>query len=128
MKRVLIHIGDRELPMCFSLRVVDACAERFGGLDGLDTALAGGGDSMQTLRNCVWLLAQMLEAGRRYDALNGADAPLPPADDELLDLFGLDDLSDLRGELARAMAAGSQRSIEVEPEKNGTATREARGT
>lgn len=128
MKRVLIHIGSAELPMCFSLRVVDACAERFGGLDGLDAALAGSDDPMKALRNCVWLLAQMLEAGRRYDALNGAEAPFPPAEDELLDLFGLDDLASLRGELARAMSAGSQRSIEVEPEKNGTATREDRGT
>lgn len=118
MKRVEIPIRGTAYPMCFSLRVVKACGEKFGGLDGLDTALTGGGDALEALNNCIWLLSQMLDAGARYDRANGTEAAAPPDEDALLDTFGLDDLADLRGSLAVAMTASNERTVEAEPGKN----------
>lgn len=128
MKRVTIPIRGREMPLCFSLRVVKACGDRFGGLDGLDAALTGGGDAIQALCNCTWLLCQMLDAGYRYDAADGKDAVKPPDEEALLDTFGLDDLADLQGNLMAAMTASNQRSVEAAPGKNAETTQEPRET
>lgn len=118
MKRVMIPVNGREYPLCFSLRVVNACADRFGGLDHLDTALTGGGNAMDALNNCVWLLGQMLDAGHRYSELNQLGYETPPGQDELLDLFGLDDLAGLKACLTAGMAADQTRSVEAVPGKN----------
>lgn len=128
MKRVTIPIMGREMPMCFSLRVMKACGDRFGGLEGLDDALAGGGDPIQALCNCTWLMAQMLDAGYRYDKENSVEAVKPPDEDALLDTFGLDDLAELRGSLMTAMTASSERTVEAEPGKNAETTQEPRET
>ena len=125
MKRVTIPLRGKEYPMCFSLRVVKACGERFGGLEGLDEALTGGGDSLHALGNCVWLLAQMLDGGYRFDCANGGEAVKPPTEADLLDLFGMDDLADLQSNMMSAMAAGNTRTVEADPEKNGEATQGA---
>lgn len=121
MRRAEIPIRGTTYPMCFSLRVVKACGEKFGGLDGLDTALTGGGDALEALNNCIWLLSQMLDAGARYDRANGTEPVTPPDEDTLLDTFGLDDLATLRGSLAEAMTASNERTVEAEPGKNGGA-------
>ena len=128
MKRVTIPIRGEEMPLCFSLRVMKACGGRFGGLEGLDGALSGNGDAIQALFNCTWLLAQMLDAGYRYDKENGQDAVKPPDEDALLDTFGLDDLAELRASLMTAMTASNQRTVEAEPGKNAETTQEPRET
>lgn len=126
MKRVEIPIRGTSYPMCFSLRVVKACGDKFGGLDGLDTALTGGGDALDALSNCIWLLGQMLDAGWRYDRANGGDPAQPPDEEELLDTFGLDDLTELKSSLMVAMTASNERSVEAEPGKNAEAARAQR--
>ena len=113
MKRVTIPIRGKEMPLCFSLRVMKACGDRFGGLEGLDGALSGNRDAIQALCNCTWLLAQMLDAGYRYDKENGQDAVKPPDEDALLDTFGMDDLAELRASLLTAMTASNQRTVEA---------------
>lgn len=124
MKRVTIPLWGREYPMCFSLRVVQACGERFGGLEGLDEALTGGGDTMRALDNSIWLLARLLEGGYRYDRAEGREAMEPPSTEDLLDRFGVDDLGELQQNMMAAMVAGSQRTVEAEPGKNGEAAQE----
>lgn len=119
MKRVNLPLHGKEYPMCFSLRVVNACGERFGGLEGLDAALTGGGDALSALNNCVWLLAEMLDAGHKFSALSGVETEHPPTEADLLDLFGLDDLSVLRELLAESMRADRARTVEAAPGKNG---------
>lgn len=126
MKRVEIPIRGTSYPMCFSLRVVKACGDKFGGLDGLDTALTGGGDALDALSNCIWLLGQMLDAGYRYDRTNGGEPVQPPDEDALLDTFGLDDLAGLKNSLTAAMTASNERSVEAEPGKNAEGTRAQR--
>lgn len=126
MKRVELPVRGTSYPLCFSLRVVKACGDRFGGLEGLDAALSGNGDALQSLENSIWLLAKMLDAGARYDRENGVEAAEPPSEDTLLDTFGLDDLAELRSSLTQAMNASNGRSVEAVAEKNAEATRERR--
>lgn len=118
MKRIELPVAGKTYPLCFSLRVVQSIGEKFGGVEQMDTALTGGGDALTALKNCVWMLVQMLEAGARYDRGNGAEPAPPPDEDDLLDLFGLDDLADLKGSLMAAIAAGKERTVEAEPGKN----------
>jgi len=125
MKKVTIPLYGVEYPLCFSLRVVQACGEHFGGLNNMDSALSGGdGDPVKAIGDCVWLLSRMLDAGFRYELANGAEPPKPPTEDALLDRFGLDDLAELQISLMSAMAAGKERTVEVEEPKNAGATQE----
>lgn len=124
MKKVTIPLGGVEYPLCFSLRVVQACGERFNGLENMDQALSGAGDPVHTIGDCVWLLSRMLDAGYRYEKGNGTEAKMPPTEEALWDNFGLDDLADLQLHLMTAMTAGKERTVEVEPPKNGMATPE----
>lgn len=126
MRRVTIPLQGREMPLCFSLRVMKSCGEHFGGLEGLDGALsARDGDAIQTLCSCVWLLSQMLEAGYRYDQANGAEAVKPPDEEDLLDCFGMDDLAALQRSLMEAMGASNTRTVEADAPKNAGAAPEA---
>ncbi len=125
MRKVTIPLQGVEYSLCFSLRVVQACGEHFGGLDNMDSALSGGdGDPVKAIGDCVWLLSRMLDAGFRYERENGAEPLQPPTEDALLDRFGLDDLADLQMSLMEAMTAGKERTVEVEEPKNAETTRE----
>ena len=126
MKQIELPVNGTEYPLCFSLRVVKACGERFGGLDSLSSALTGGGNAIEALNNVVWLLAQMLDAGCRLAQANGVEADAPPDEDALLDVFGLDDLAELRQRLTLAMSAGNARTVEAKPGKNGETTQDQR--
>lgn len=125
-----IEIGGVQYPLCFSLRVAQCCAERYGAMDAVAGAIAGAaesGDTMGVLTECLWLLGEMLAAGRRYSALTGVETPEPPAGDALFDLWGLDDISMLRGKVFGTLAAGSRREVEAAPPKNAGAGDSASG-
>lgn len=126
MKQIELPINGTEYPLCFSLRVVKACGERFGGLDSLSSALTGNGNAIDALNNVVWMLSQMLDAGYRLAQANGLSATTPPNEDVLLDVFGLDDLAELRQRLTLAMTAGNARTVEAKSGKNGETTRDQR--
>lgn len=116
MKRFEMPIHGKAYPMCFSLRTVFDCEEKFGGMDHLTSALSGG---IGALKNCIWLLARMLDAGARHDRMNGVEVAEPPDEDDLLDLFGLDDLAELRSTLLEGIAVNQARTVEAAPGKNG---------
>lgn len=127
MKKVMIPLQGVEYPLCFSLRVVQACGERFNGLENMDQAFSGAGDPVHTIGDCIWLLSRMLDAGYRYELGNGAEAKKPPTEDALWDNFSLDDLAELQLHLVEAMNAGKERTVEVEAPKNGEAPEETTG-
>ena len=58
-----ITIAGREYPLRFTLRVVKACTERYGSLEGLfDTTQQK--DGLQALDESLWLLEAMLDGQR----------------------------------------------------------------
>lgn len=121
MRTEKMQINGRDYPLCFSTRVVCRVAERYGDLDGMYRAVQED-DIAKRLEAVTWVLGEMLAAGQRYAQLIGEDAPAPPSADDLLDLFGADDLGAMIQALADTVRAGQTREVEAEPPKNADTT------
>ena len=120
MKTGKIEILGREHTLCFSTRVTASCIDKFGSLEAMFDAL--GDDNLgAALENSLWLLSQMLDAGRRYAKFAWDREENTVSLDELLDLYGLDDLTALSLALRETVINGSQREVVTEA-KNGEAT------
>ncbi len=122
MRNGTITLAGKEYPLRFSLRVLNACKERYGTLDGIFQALQGAADGMDAIEECLWLLENMLDAGWRYDRINGKNPTQPPDMDMLLDVL---DLSEVQAALVTAIAGDSVRTVKADPPKNGAAAAEA---
>lgn len=115
MRSRTVALAGEEYPLRFSLRVVKACAEKYGSLEGMFEAIQGRA-GLEAVDACLWLLGIMLDAGYRYNKANGLEALPPPPDEEaLLDLL---DLPELQALLLGAIAGDSARTVEAEPPKN----------
>ena len=115
MRNGTITLAGAEYPLRFSLRVVKACTERYGSLDGIFQAIQGKGSEVDVVDECLWLLAVMLDAGWRYDRASGQNPPEPPDADALLDVL---DLMEAQTALVAAIAGDSVRTVEADPPKN----------
>lgn len=128
MKLGKITLNGKEYPLCFSLRVVKACGERYGGVGGIGEALTPQSDNeaeaIHVLDECLWLLTTMMDAAYRYNKRMEVDTPEPPTLDELLDTCGFDDVASLKGSLMGAIVETSERTVEVDngPKKEETTT------
>ncbi len=116
MRSRTVTLAGREYPLRFSLRVVKACAEKYGSLDGMFEAIQGQGAGLEAVDACLWLMEAMLDAGYRYDRANGLEPQAPPDGEALLDLL---DLGEMQGTLLGAIAGDSARTVEADPPKNG---------
>lgn len=124
MRTGKIEIGGQEYLLCFSARVVRACAERYGSMESIDKALMSGTEA-EMMDESFWLLAVMMDAGARYAKLNGLEAPSPLSMDALYDLCGMDDLFQMKARIFETVTNGSERRIETEEEgKNARTTRQ----
>ena len=121
MRTAKIEIAGKEHLLCFSVRVIMAVNDRYGGVEQIDAALSGE-NLNQNLREAVWLLSTMMAAGARYADLNGIENPPPLSCEELYDLCDTEDFLGLRGKIVETIIAGRTAHVEVEPEKNGMAT------
>ena len=120
MKIITRRICGEERVLCYSLRVTKAVAERFG-TGGLREKLADSSPE-ETLDAVIWLLCQMMKAGKRYADKNGMSCPEAPEEEDMLDDYGMDDLADLYGVANETMAAGARQEVEAETtSKNGEA-------
>ena len=97
MRIATVKIGGASYPAALPLQVLCNLEERTGknAGDALDDIL---GAEKLNVRDLCWLLAQMLAAGAKLDEFYG---PVPTEND-LLNKYGLDDLSGL---LASVMAS-----------------------
>lgn len=121
MKESSINILGVSRPLCFSTRVMCACTERYGDLNGLFGVING--DNVGHKLNAItWLLAQMMDAGTRYKRLLGEESPAPVSQDDLLDLYSVNDLGELIQAVQNAMQSDQKRDVEAEPPKNGETT------
>ena len=120
MKVIKKRICGEERVLCYSLRVTKAVTEKYG--KGIREKLKDS-STEETLDVVIWLLAQMLQAGKKYADKIGMPCPPAPSEEDMLDCYGLDDLSELYGTFTETMQAGAEQSVEAES-KNGEATRE----
>ena len=125
MKTGKIEILGKEQTLCFSTRVTSHCIEKYGSIDAMFDAL-GGDDLGKALEQSLWLLSEMLDAGRRYAKFAWDREEKAISLDELLDLYGLDDLTALCLALRETVINGSQREVVTEA-KNGEATQGENG-
>lgn len=121
MRTAKIKLGGQERTLCFSVRVLRACVERYGSLSGLYDALSTEEEG-KSLDEALWILAAMMAAGKKYAEANGLENPEPMTVDELMDTCDMADFVRLRGAITETLTNGSRPTIEVEPEKNGQAT------
>lgn len=120
MKTAKMNVAGKDHTLCFSLRVVRDCADKFGGMDKLSEALTGGTQQEQ-FDNVIWLLSRMMDAGERYDKLEGRPSEKALSVDDLLDLQGVDDLASLKSTIFETMDNGGE-AVETEPEEKNAET------
>lgn len=111
MRIAQIEIGGASYPAAFSLQVLSNLEERVGKPAGeaLDQLLSS---ENLSVRELVWLLAQLLEAGAKASGSKCAY----PTETELLNMYALDDLSALAASVLATVHTARPR-IELEPEK-----------
>ena len=95
MRVARIEIDGQEHLLCFSLRVLRAVCERYGGIEYLDAATSSE-DQAHNLSEAVWQMATMMDAGDRYARERGLYNPSPLTEDQLLDLCTIYDFSKFR--------------------------------
>jgi len=120
-----IEINGKEYLLCFSARVVRDCVERYGNIESIFQALSKGTET-ERMGESFWILAKMIDAGARYARLEGIENPQPLDQDTLYDVFGADDLMEIRTKIMGTVISGGEREIETEQEtgKNGETTRQ----
>ena len=118
MKTGSITVLGKNYPLCFSARVIKNFEEKFDcSIGELSIVLAQEG---KALENTFWFLSEMSKAGSRYKELaDGEEAPKPLDVDFLFDVFGVDDIANLKNNIAVPIEGGVQREVETEEdEKN----------
>ena len=123
MKVITRHICGEDRVLCYSLRVTKAVTERFG-TGGIREKLKESSTS-ETLNAVIWMLTLMMEAGKKYADKNGIPCPPSPSEDDMLDIYGMDDLEELYGAFTETMAAGQQQGVEAEAKNAGAGQKEA---
>ena len=117
MRRNQITILGQERPLCYSTRVYLAINERFGGLAELGKALTSE-DVTVRIKETMWMLAQLIRAGKGYADFAGTPAPAPLDEAQLLAVFGPEELATLGDTIVDTLNGDGQREVEAEPPKN----------
>ena len=116
MKTGSITVLGKNYPLCFSARVIKNFEEKFDcSIAELSNVLSQEG---KTMENVFWLLSEMSKAGSRYKELtDGEEAPKPLDVDFLFDVFGVDDIANLKNNIAVTIEGGVKREIETEEDE-----------
>lgn len=95
---------DRERHMLFSLNVLDEMSDKFGGYDKMTEALSG----EKAIKNLKWILTLVLNEG-------AADDEEPLTEQQVGKMLHVGNLAELKSDLFRAFAIGTNGSDEIEP-------------
>ena len=125
MKTTSIESNGKRYLLCFSLRVIRSCTERYKSIEEIGSAIDSE-DKLQNVYESVWIIAEMMKAGARYAKLNGLDAPEALSEDVLLDVFDVRDAALLVEKIQETILAGKAAEVEAEYPKNAEATRAAK--
>lgn len=98
-----------------------ACTERYGDLNKINEALKveSEKDKIRAMDEAVWLLATMMDAGARYEKLQGRETPEPLSCDDLYDLVDVPDLASMKSKVIETINLGKAATIEARPGKDG---------
>ncbi|MBR5816984.1 MAG: hypothetical protein IKY38_06115 [Anaerotignum sp.] len=116
MRTGKIEVNGNEYLLCFSLRAVRACTERYGSVEKIFDALNDKSEVKQ-LDESLWLLATMMDCGARYAKEEGIENPSPLDVDALYDTIDLADMFKIKTAVVDTIASGNDRNVETEPDK-----------
>lgn len=122
MRTGKVTINGIEYPLCFSTRVLVTLEER-GRAEGKSSdevmaEIMGGADGGVSVMKSFWLLAAMIDAGVRYQRLNGGCDLTAPTADDLIDTVDPEDYGAIFAAMAAAVTGGQERTVEAKPPKN----------
>ena len=120
-KPIDYEFEGKKLKLCLSVAVVMEIKDRFGSLEEMGQRIEEE-DKASTLDDITWLFAAMCFAGKAYAELTGDDSVDTWTQEQLRTLVDLNELPELMDVVSRAMASGKEQTVEVEAEKNTSAT------
>lgn len=118
MRTGTISINGKKHILCFSLRVMRQCAERYGSVSGLYDALSDA-DEKKSLDEAVWVLSAMMRAGDKYAKENDVGNEKAMTVEELYDACDISDFFQIRTSIVGTINNGRKTTVEVETPKNG---------
>lgn len=122
MKREYVKLGTTEYPLCYSTYAIQRLCEIFGSLQSMADELKASKDDVN--RSVIIMCTQLqvlIDAGVRYTRLIGEEAPDAPTLETLMELCDMIDLLHMQQAISAVMAKDSVTTVDVAPEKNGTA-------
>lgn len=122
MRTSTIEIDGKNYLLCLSARSLDKLTERYGDLNIIDDMIGG-----NSLKDALFILSTMMDAGDRYAKQNSLPNPEPLSFETLYDTLGIDDLMTLKESITSTIINSNSREVETEPMqklKNAEATQE----
>lgn len=116
-----IRIDGKQHILCFSVRVVRHCAERYGSVNGLYAALSNENE-LEALDEALWILSEMMQAGDKYAKLHGLQNEPCMTPDGLEDACDLSDFLQMKSAIVLTITNGKKTDVEAESSPNAEAT------
>lgn len=110
MRTGKVKIAGHEYVLCFSARVIRNVEEA-----GYESVEAYMNDGSRQTSHILQLLAWMIDAGDRWETLEGRESPGTITFDDLIDTVGVDDFAELTVAITGAMTG--ERHVEADPPK-----------
>lgn len=110
MKSSKLTLAGREYELCLNTRVIMGLEDMGLSIDDVFH------DEKHRVTNVITLLSLMMEAGSRWAAMDGREAPGSLTAHELADIVELDDYTRIMEAITAAMTA--TRKVEADPPKN----------
>ena len=120
MNYAKIDINGKTYPLALTARVIDNLQAINGDEwnNELDRIL-----NSNRMRDMFWLLAQMMDAGRRSCKYEGIETPMPPDVEELLDTVHLNRMTEMAESIKLAVSMSASPDVTLEDDgKNLKAT------
>ena len=110
MRLIKLNVCGREFPAAVSLSVVKSATEKYGSLDAIFRPEE---NEIQTLDKLIWFYSALLQAGQKVAREQMEEAPEPPTQAQLMDLWGLDDLVALEDAAKAVIIESSRPTVEI---------------
>lgn len=113
MRTGTVSFDGKKHVLCFSVRVVKSCMERYGTMSGIYEALSTE-DENKTLDEALWILEQMMKAGAKYAAEHGLENEPPMTVEDMLDQCDLNDFVNIRASIVSTINNGKKTRVEAD--------------
>lgn len=121
MRTGTVSFDGKKHVLCFSVRVVKSCMERYGAMSGIYEALSTD-DEVKTLDEALWILEQMMKAGAKYADEHGLENEPPMTAEDMLDRCDFNDFMNIRASIVSTINNGKKTRVEADS-PNAEATR-----